>query len=55
MHRKVLIFKVNTKTTKRVALTGAGSLVAIAGAIANDILPFHYFVFFPEKNSQSAK
>ena len=34
---------------------GAGSLVAIAWAIADDILPFHYLVYSPDKTNQSAK
>ena len=31
----------------------AGSLVAIACAIADDVLLFHYLVFSPDKTNQS--
>ena len=34
---------------------GADSLVAIAWAVADDVLPFHYLVFSPDKTNQSAK
>ena len=33
----------------------AGSLVAIAWAIADDVLPFHYVVFSPDKTIQLAR
>ena len=36
-------------------LLGAGSLGAIARAIADDVLPFHYLVFSPDKTNQSAR
>ena len=33
-------------------LQGAGLLVAIALAIADGVLPFHYLVFSPDKTNQ---
>ena len=34
---------------------GADSLVAIAWAIADDVLPFHYLIFSTDKTNQSAR